>query len=102
VASVRPEVLLIAAVAVAAGLLIVGRNAGAVGSNLGAAAVDMADGLISGGVFAVGDKLGLPDTRNGSVLSQGQAELAAGDYWNASFHLPAGEFITGSWKQIFN
>jgi len=100
--SIRPEVLMIAGGAVIAGLLLTGKNAGAVGQNLGSAAVDMADGLISGGVFAVGGKMGLPDTREAVIVSQGQAELEAGDYWNASFHLPAGDFISGVYRNIFN
>lgn len=100
--TIRPEVLVMAGAAVVVGLIYVGKNAGAVGSNLGAAAVDMADGLVSGAVFGVGDRVGLSDTRDAAVVSQGQAELAAGDYWNASFHLPAGEFIAGAWNRIIN
>lgn len=96
--NIRPEVLLIAAGAVVAGLLLAGKNAGKIGDGLGSAAVDMVDGVISGGVLTIGDKIGIDRTN----ISQGQAELAAGDYWNASFHLPAGEFIAGSWNRIFN
>jgi len=97
-ATVRPEVLLIAGGAVLAGLLLVGRNAGAVGSSLGAAAVDMVDGVVTGTVITVGDKLGIPRTD----YDKGQEALAAGDYWNASFLLPAGDFISGTWNRLIN
>lgn len=99
---VRPEILLIAGAAVVGGLLLAGRNAGAVGESLGGAAVDMVDGVVSGGVFAIGDRLGLADTREQTTIEQGRAQLAAGNYWDASFNLPAGEFISGSLSRIFN
>lgn len=95
-ATVRPEILLIAGGAVVAGLLLVGRNAGAVGQNLGSAAVDMADGVISGAVLSVGDRFGVPRTD----AELGQEALARGDYWEASFLLPAGDFIAGSWRRL--
>lgn len=83
-------------------LLVLLKNPQAVGYSIGSGAVDMVDGVVSGGVFTIGDKLGIPDTRQPAVVSQGQAELAAGDYWNASLHLPAGEFISGTWRRLFN
>lgn len=94
--NIRPEILLIAGGAVIAGLLLAGRNAGAVGQNLGAAAVDMADGLISGAVLTVGDKVGLPRTD----IDLGQDALQQGNYWEASFLLPAPDFISGVWKRL--
>lgn len=83
-------------------LLVTLKNPGGVGNAIGAGAVDMVDGVIAGGVYAVGDRIGLPDTRQASVLDQGRAELAAGNYWDASFHLPAGGFISGTWNRLFN
>ena len=58
------------------------------------------DGAISGAVFAIGDLAGLPDTSKTDVQARGRAELAAGEYWSASFYLPAGEFIAGVWNRI--
>lgn len=97
-ATVRPEILLIAGAAVIAGLLLVGKNAGAVGSGLGSAAVDMVDGVVSGAVIAIGEKVGVPRTS----LEQGRADLANGNLWDASFNLPAGEFIAGAWDRLTN
>lgn len=67
------------------------QNAGAA---VGSAVVDAGAGVVLG----IGDAVGIPRTN----VSQGQAELAAGDYWNASFHLPAGDFISGVWNRITN
>lgn len=64
------------------------------GAAVGAAVVDAGAGVVLG----IGDAVGIPRTN----ASQGQAELAAGDYWNASFHLPAGEFISGVWNKLTN
>lgn len=100
--TIRPEVLIIAAGAVVAGLLLTGKNAGAAGSAFGGAAVDLVDGAVSGTIFAIGERVGLSDTRAQSVTDQGQAELAAGNYWDASFHLPAGDFIAGTWRRLTN
>lgn len=61
----------------------------------GAAVVDAVDGVLSGAVYAVGDKVGVPRTD----AERGREELAAGNYWDASFHLPAGDFINGVWKK---
>lgn len=81
------------------GLLLINRisQPGAVqeaGAAVGSAVVDAGAGVVLG----VGDAMGIPRTN----VSQGQAELDAGDYWNASFHLPAGEFISGAWKRLTN
>lgn len=83
-------------------LMVTLKNPQGVGYAIGSGAVDMVDGVISGGVYAVGAGIGLPDTRQPTITDVGRAELAAGDYWNASFHLPAGEFISGAWNRIFN
>lgn len=74
-----------------------GGTAADTGRALGGAAVDMADGVISGVVVGIGEQVGIPQTD----AERGRAELAAGDYWNASFHLPAGEFIAGTWRKIW-
>ena len=98
--NVRPMVLLLAGGAVLAAVVVVGRNPQAAGQTVGAAVVDMADGVVSGAIFEIGDKVGLPNTSEQSTVAQGRAELAAGDLWNASFHLPAGEFIAGAWDYL--
>ena len=83
-------------------LLVTLKNPNGVGYAVGAGAVDLVDGVVSGTVYTVGNGLGLPDTRQPSILDQGRLELAAGNYWDASFHLPAGEFISGTWNRLFN
>ncbi len=88
--------------AAAAVVLIAWRGPKVAGQEIGGAVVDMADGVVSGVAFGVGERIGLPDTRKPEVVSQGAAELAAGDYWNASFHLPAGDFISGVWNKLTN
>lgn len=100
--NIRPEVALIAGGAVLAALVYAGKNPASLGENIGSAAVDLVDGAVSGAVFTIGDKMGIPDTREKTTIEQGRAELAAGDYWNASFHLPAGEFISGAWSRLIN
>lgn len=88
---------------VAVGWLILQlKDAQGTGNAIGAGAVDLVDGVVSGATYGIGERIGLPDTRQASVVEQGRAELAAGNYWDASFHLPAGEFISGSWRRIFN
>lgn len=64
----------------------------------GAAVVDAVDGVLSGGVYAVGDKVGIPRTD----ADRGREALANGNYWEASFLLPAGDFISGTYNRIFN
>lgn len=93
---------LIAAGAAAGLLLVTLKNPQGVGYAIGSGAVDMVDGVVSGGVYSIGDRIGLPDTRQLTTVEQGRAQLAAGNYWDASFNLPAGEFIAGTWNRIFN
>lgn len=95
-------VLIAAGAAAGFALVALVKNPGGVGQGIGAGAVDLVDGVVSGGVFAIGDKMGLPDPRQLTTVEKGRAQLAAGDYWNASFNLPAGEFIKGSWNRLFN
>lgn len=94
----------IVAIGAGLGLLAVAflKNPMAAGKTLGAGAVDLVDGVVSGGVYAIGERMGLPNTSQPTTQDIGRAQLAAGDYWGASFNLPAGEFISGSWNRIFN
>lgn len=76
--------------------------AGYLAEQTGAAVVDSVDGVLSGAVYGVGGRLGLPDTRQKTVIEQGRADLEAGNYWEASKNLPAGEFIGGVWSKIWS
>ena len=59
----------------------------------GAAVVDAVDGVLSGAVYAVGDKVGVPRTEK----SRGELAWERGDYLEASFYLPAGDFLSKVW-----
>lgn len=91
------EIILIGAV-VGGGLLLLTKNAGSTGYAIGAGAVDLVDGVVAGAVTGIGQAVGIPKT-NAEI---GREALARGDYWEASFYLPAGEFIAGSWNRLFN
>lgn len=92
------KLLIVAAGAGLAALLLTLRNPQGAGYALGAGAVDLVDGVISGVVLNTGDALGLPRTD----LEKGRAAMAAGNLWDASFLLPAPEFIAGAWDYVFN
>lgn len=63
-----------------------------VGTGAGSAVVDLADGVISGGAIAIGDKLGVPRTNKTECeLALERGGLAG--KWEASFKCPAGTFI---------
>lgn len=99
----QSKTLILAAAGALGGLLIlqVIKSAGdmpGTGQAMGAGVTGLVGGVATGAVLGVGDVLGVPRTNQ----SQGQAELDAGDYWNASFHLPAGEFISGAWNRLTN
>lgn len=89
---------IIAAGAGLGALLLLLKNPGGTGYALGAGAVDLVDGVVQGVVLNVGDVVGVPRTD----LEKGRAAMAAGDLWNASFLLPAPEFISGAWDHLFN
>ena len=59
------------------------------GAGLGLAAVDMADGVLSGAVVGIGEKIGVPATD----ADKCDAAIAAGDTWAASFACPAVKFV---------
>ncbi len=95
----KPELYAAAGAAVLAVYLISRySNAAQVGSDIGGAAVNLVDGVLSGAVIATGEIMGIPRTN----LTQGQIDFANGDYWNASFNMPAGDFIGAVWKKITN
>lgn len=98
VAGLKPiHVMALAAVAGAV-LYAMRNNAAETGAGIASAGVDFVAGVFVGGVETIGENFGIPRTN----LEKGQAELAAGDYWNASFDLPAGDFISGVWNKLTN
>jgi len=94
--------LVVIGTAAALGLWWISRKGiGGTAQAIGTGAVQAVDGLVSGAVYGIGDMAGIPNTSKPDVQAQGRAELASGDYWNASFHLPAGEFLSGIWNRTF-
>lgn len=87
--------MIVAAAMVGGALYFVAKNPVIVGQKLGSAAVDMAEGVLVGSVETIGESIGIPRTN----VAKGQSELDAGNYWDASFDLPAGDFIKGVWKK---
>ncbi len=67
------------------------RHARGVGEILGSATINAADGFIGETVNTAGELVGVPRTD----VTQCQADLAAGRYWDASFSCPAGTFLKG-------
>lgn len=59
----------------------------------GAAVVSTAGEVAAGTVEGVGEILGVPPTNQ----TQCQRDLAAGDWWEASFSCPAGDFLSAVW-----
>lgn len=60
-----------------------------VGEGAAEAAIDLVDGVVSGGAIAIGDKIGIPRTN----MTECEKALAEGRTWDASFACPAGTFI---------
>lgn len=78
-----------------AGLLwVASKGAAGTGAAIGSGAVNLVDGVLSGGVKGVGGVVGIPDTSQ----TQCERDLAAGDKWAASFSCPALTFL----KHVFN
>lgn len=83
--------ILIAGGAVAAALAYVAIKGGkGAGAALGSAAVDMADGVVSGAVTTVGEAVGIPQTN----LTECERAKAEGRTWDASFACPARDFLS--------
>jgi hypothetical protein len=57
------------------------------------AVINAAGDVIGGTVVGIGEQIGIPSTDQNKC----QADIAAGDTWNASFDCPAGTFI----KSVF-
>ena len=91
--SLETELIVGAALVVVAGLLYV-KYQGV--TQVAAGAVGLAADALAGTVLGVGDALGVPRTD----LSKGQADIAAGDWWAASFDLPAKDFLAAVWVHL--
>lgn len=86
-----------AVLVVGIGLWLVAKNA----KNLSKATVDLAGNVAAGAVIGVGDQIGLPDTSQPSVVDEGHAAVARGDWLEASFKLPAPEFLAAVKDRLF-
>lgn len=90
-----PRIYLMAGGVVAAALVVVYlRGPKSVGADLGGAAVDLADGVITGTVTGIGERVGIPKTDASACA----AAKAAGSTWDASFACPAGDFLSYLWN----
>lgn len=87
----RPSVpvMLAAGLVGAAALFVASRGARETGAAIGGAAVDLVDGVVSGGVLAVGDMVGVPRTEP----TKCEAAKAAGDLWAVSWACPAADYF---------
>lgn len=65
-----------------------------IGEAVGGAAVDLANGVITGTVTGVGQAVGIPKTN----MTECEKAKAEGRTWDASFACPAGDFISYLWK----
>lgn len=91
-----PSSWLIVGGALGCALLYVALNgAKKTGENIGGAAVNLADGVLSGAVQAVGDRVGVPRTD----AERCAAAKDAGDTWAASFACPASDFVSFWWNK---
>lgn len=95
IANIRPA-WIVAGVAVGAAILwaMTRGSAKETGAAIGGAVVDIADGVLKGGVQGVGQVVGIPTT-NQTECEKAKAE---GRTWDASFACPAGDFL----KYVFN
>jgi hypothetical protein len=85
-----PSVTSLAILAVAGALVYVYfKGAKGTGQQLGAAAVDLVDGVISGGVIRIGENFGIPQTN----MDACERAKAMGDTYTASKMCPAADFL---------
>lgn len=90
-----PTPYLIAGGAVLAALLwAASKGAKGTGQAIGGAAVDLANGVVTGAVTGLGSVVGIPTTS----LSECEKAKAEGRTWDASFACPAGDFL----KYVFH
>ena len=87
------KIMLIGAAVAALALLIIVKKKGAaaaVGADIGAAAVDLAGGVVAGASMSIGDAMGIPRTN----MTECEKAIAEGRTWDASFACPAGDFLS--------
>lgn len=82
-------VMLAAGLVGAVVLFVASKGARETGLAIGGAAVDLADGVLSGGVMAVGDLVGVPRTEPTAC----EAAKASGSLWDVSFACPAADYF---------
>ena len=92
--AVRPAYLLAGAAVVAALAWRTWQRPAEAGQAVGGAVVDLADGIVSGVVVTVGEKVGIPATNQ----TECQKAKAEGRTWDASFACPAGDFLRYLWN----
>lgn len=80
-----------------AGALVLGvlayvamRGAAQTGQQIGGAAVDMVDGVITGGTIKAGELIGIPATNE----TECEKAIREGRTWDASFACPAKRFLS--------
>lgn len=94
----RGDFYLLAVAGVAAALFLSNKGARDFGEGVGSAAIDLVDGVVTGSVVSIGETVGIPRTNK----SLGQQQFEAGNWWDASFNLPAGDFIGNVYNSIFS
>lgn len=91
-----PPTWLVAAAVVGGALLYVRINgAQKTGQSIGAGAVNLVDGAVTGVVTGIGERVGIPQTNTDKCA----AAKAAGDSWGASFACPASDFLSYWWNK---
>lgn len=88
----NPLVALGAAVAIIAVVWIAKNGAKNAGAQFASGAVNGLNGVIGGGVTALGGIFGVPATD----AQKGAAALASGNMFDASLYLPAGKFVAAA------
>lgn len=73
----------------------VGTHAKQAGQAVGSAAVDLANGVITGSVISIGEAVNVPPTSQTAC----EKAKADGNTWDASFACPAGDFLSYWWNK---
>ncbi len=68
-------------------------NAAALAQRVAGAAVDTAGEVATGTVIGLGKAVGVPETNQ----TQCQKDVAAGNWWDASFSCPASDFLSAAY-----
>lgn len=93
-ATIPPLYLAAAGVAAVALLWTASKGGKDAGQAIGTGAVNLVDGIVSGGVIGAGELVGLPPTN----LSECERAKLEGRTWDASFACPAKDFLSYLWK----